>query len=388
MLSKNKIADLLKRIGYKEPKFYYRTKTIFNEKLTTIYLIFVQKYVVLARTDPRNVQRESLEFVEKIPFYELAFFKEDNMYLVMKWKQKHLLIGFKEENVLNKFCEKILSLEISLGKNSKKRVLGNDDGESVSYKLDNESIDHISTDTKYEVLSFKSENKKERNNSENASFTSSYKSFSTKNSKFSNEKSDNQKSSRNLSNEKSCRSENTKKSSKYSNEKSLRKPDNSHSQSIQASFEDKNGEELYSSKLDDDLKKRSQKFDESEPPNKNYFEKYRKKRSQQTFQRIDPELVKEMSNRRVKVHIEFGSLNFFVLTNSTFQALCHAIILRLCEHFDKSSKKSSSYDIELLEHFNMFVRFNNKLFRIDSESDFVAALYGTELNLDIVISNR
>ncbi|KRH93139.1 hypothetical protein M153_14400002153, partial [Pseudoloma neurophilia] len=165
MFSKQKIADQLKRSGYGEPKFYYKTKTIFNEKLTTVYLIFIRDYVLLGKIDPRNVEIDQLDFIEKISFKNIIFHKEDNMYLVMKWKTKHLLIGFKQYEVLKKFCKKILELNISFGKKSKKRVLSNDDGESVSYKLDNESIDHISTDTRYEVLSFNSESNCKNTNS-------------------------------------------------------------------------------------------------------------------------------------------------------------------------------------------------------------------------------
>lgn len=364
MLSKQKISDQLKKFGCSEPKFYYRTKTIFNEKLTTVYLIFVQKYVVLAITDPRNVDRDELEFIERIPFFELSFFKEDNMYLLMKWKKRHLLIGFKDADVLNKFCEKISDMRISFGKKSKKRVLGNDDGESVSYKLDNESIDHISTDTGYDVLSFNSEkdNQKEKIDkiqTEQNSKTESLKSFSSKTPKNSNR-------------------------STYTAQK-----------------------EVGSSKLSEDLKRRSRMALEQDSEIKNIGNKMRTLQFSKIFEKKTKEekhnlqhfnhkrntsenciITSEQINiKKIKAQIEFGQLNFFVLSNPSFQALCTSISQRLCKHFDTEEKNEFEYNIMLLEHFKVFIRQNEKLFKMDSEADFFAAIYGNEEKLDIVIEN-
>jgi len=359
MLSKQRISDQIKRFGCKEPRFYYRTKTIFNDKLTTVYLIFVPDYVVLAITDPRNVEREELQIIEKIPHRDLAFYKEDNMYLVMKWRKRHLLIGFKDDSVLNKFCEKIGKMDIWLGKKTKKRVLGNDDGESVSYKLDNESIDHISTDTRYEVLSFDDENNTGGNSKKNLfneSGTHSLKSFSAKTYRQSNT------STQAGKNEETC------------------------------------------SKLSRDLKKRSReprKFEKLETKNERKLPKLRFPFNQQQRE-TEPKAPDEVQNavrvesvssvstlsRKIKAHVEFGKLNFFILSDPDFRAFCANIMMRLCSHFDRGQKIKKTYNIELLEHFHIFIRLNEKLFQMDTETDFMAAIYGSDEKLDIVIENK
>lgn len=389
MLSKEKIGDQLKKLGFDEPKFYYRTKTIFNEKLTTVYLIFISNSVILAITDPRKVQRENLEFIECIPFFEIVFYKEDNMYLVMKWMHKHLLIGFKDHDVLQKFCNKISTIGISFGKKTKKRVLGNDDGESVSYKLDNESIDHISTDTRYDVCSF--DNGSEINNTYE-SITNSLKSFSENNSITSTKEPVISDTSQNKGKPRTKPNDTKKKSEKdvilkCENKKKSRN-------------EKKN---VFSSKLSEDLSRRSEnKLVNSNKNREIYntpghsnsntglFSRPYITRSEKTSPKKQPQEIDEtppQNANKIKAHIEFGNLNFLIVSDATFQALCNGITLRICKHFDKSAEKPPNYNISLLEHFKIFVRQNQKLFRLDSEADFCAATYENENKLDIVVEN-
>lgn len=94
------------------------------------------------------------------------------------------------------------------------------------------------------------------------------------------------------------------------------------------------------------------------------------------------------NSKKIKAQVEFGNLHFFVLSEPDFSAFCSSIMLRLCQHFDQREKKAPAYRIELLEHFYLFVRCNKKLFRVDTESDFIAAIYGTEDKLDIVMENK
>lgn len=365
MISKEKILEQLKKLGCQNLKFYYRTKTIFNEKLTTIYLIFIPNYVILAITDPRNVEREELKLIEKIPFEKLVFFKEDNMYLLMKWKDKHLLIGFKEKVNLDKFCSKLCKFDINFGKRSKKRVLGNDDGESVSYKLDNESIDHISTDTEYEVLSFETEkNESEMKNHdqeerhENTRIHKIMKNKDTKKSAF--QSSTDSKQSISLR-------QNERKSGFDKNSST-----NTSINSVKTKIHAKN-------RSINDKCKKSAKADNS----KIHLEK-----SLKVVKKNELRKKNELKRQKLKSYIEFGCLNFFLLTKPDFQDLCTGIMLRLCEHFDQKSNKKIAYSINLLDHFSVFIRINKRLFKIETKEDFTAAIYDLKTHLDIVIQNK
>lgn len=367
MLSKTRIADQLKKINCDEPQFFYRTKTILYDELTTVYLIFVPNFVVLAKTDPRNVERDDLKFIEKVKNNDITFFKEDNMYLLMKWKDRHLLIGFKNVNILMKFCDKINELGICLGKTTKKRVLGNDNGDCVSYKLDNESIDHISSDTHYDVLSFaNSMNDKNDKSSKKNSNSLNSEEFSSK------LYTDLRKRSQFLTNSENCKSSRTE-----INKDKLSKKKN---------VVDKNKLTKSIGTNDEKDKKSSLKKNNRKNSLLSQSLKVVKKVNSENKNEISPNEYKKGTEDNVKFLVEFGMLNFFILTYPNFENLCKNIMRRLCDFFNKNKKKTL-LEIPLLEHFDLFVRLNNKLYRVETKKDFLAAIYGMK-EIEIVIKNK
>lgn len=368
MLPKSTISSFLRRTAHSDPKFYYRTKTIYKNNVTIVYLFFLPSCVVIATAPPRQSQssKHDLEQLETIEYDKLTFTREDNMYIEMKWNEQFLLIGFKDEINMEKFCVKVNNLGVKVGKRVGKRVVGNDEGETVSYKLDNESIDHISTDTAYEVFSIGSQRNREVKESRQDS-----KSVKDSRSIRDSKSIKSGKDSKNYKESKRSK-DSTKHDPSYIEQCTSRK-DLRAKYDLRRTYGNECSADMENNSKRNNSDKRHTKSDRAGPSSK--LKHYT------SVQEIDS---------LIKSQIEFGDLNFFVLTEPIYSYFCRRVMLRLCEHFDSKNRKvkNNGYNINLNEHFILFVRRGGRLYRLDNENDFAAAVTCLNRELDVVVKNR
>lgn len=399
MLARSTISAFLEKMGHTDPTFYYRTKTVYKNDSKVVYLFFVPSCVVIATAEARRPDKENLDPLETVAYKDLAFTREDSMYVGMKWETQFLLIGFKDEVNMNRFCSKIKGLGMKVRTRGVKRVVGNDEGESVSYKLENESIDHVSTDTAYEVFSIDDEAKLEerdrlerekRNNKTRESKMKKGKLYHTDR---------NDKTNKNTQITKGSKQDHfdgKERAGKSSHDSKYAKNHQEHAeipaQADKSGFLKNSGSDydlINAYKNKSLIDESSHKRQESSKINECLKIK-RKSRAQRDHKADAEEQHTSRKHAMIKSQIEFGDLNFFVLTEPTYKIFCRRVMIRLCEHFDTKStqKEKCKYSIDLNEHFLLFVRSGGRFFKLDNENDFQAATCCLNSQLDVVVRSK
>lgn len=336
MLPISTISSFLKEGKYPPPLFYYSTKTMYQGNVQMLYLFFMPDCAMLVK----QAYRHRLEVLERVEYAQLMFIREDEMYLRMKW-QNEILIGFRTETSMRRFVEKIRQIGIPVERKKRRRVVGNDEGESVSYKLNNESIEHISTDTAYEVYSVEMD-----------------------------EKNGGQTVDKYRINDHTDHTDHSSRHGRHDHGDRHSRNDHSsrHGRHSRNSRTDRNDHT-------DDRQDRSRHANDNDNTCTDI-----------NTDRNDRQTISKLNI--IKSQIEFGDLNFFVLTEPVYAHFCRRVMSRLCEHFDKRRKRRNNCGLDLTEHFMLFIRREGRLYRLDTEDDFTAAVLCLNRELDVVIRSK
>ncbi|KRH91927.1 hypothetical protein M153_179200001, partial [Pseudoloma neurophilia] len=167
----------------------------------------------------------------------------------------------------------------------------------------------------------------------------------------------------------------------------LKDNSNGHNVSKNANNSSNEKNKTFSSKLSEDLRRRSLNKSVLVHKPEHSFRKVELINQKDTHTNGSLTLQDlSINTNKIKAHVEFGKLNFFIISDPSFQALCNSISLRLCQHFD-STKSQTVYNLNLLKYFNLFIKYNNKLFKMEIENDFYACLYENSNQLEIIITD-
>lgn len=98
----------------------------------------------------------------------------------------------------------------------------------------------------------------------------------------------------------------------------------------------------------------------------------------------------ELNYKNVSSSVEFGDLRFFInLNNLNFFDLKRKAVLRIGKYFyPKTILNENMIDIEQYKDFQMFLRYKENLYLLDSDSDLVAGVYFLNGKLDLVINYK